>query len=377
MADTRTVVTAASVALALVCAGWAVYEAKHDGTAGGPGAGAFPAGAPGGGPGAAPVPVVTAAAQRRPIDVAIEAIGTANANEAVNVTSKTTNMVTAIRFSDGQTVQAGQVLVELDRSQAGADFAEASAAHEESVRQFNRSRELLATQALSKAQHDQLEATMKANQARVAAAQARLDDTYIRAPFAGRVGLRRVSVGTLISPGTVITTLDDTSSIKVDFQVPESYVSELRAGQNVEATTNAWPGRKFIGRVGSVDSRVDPATRAVMVRAIVPNREGLLKPGMFLTVAITQDRRPALVIPEEALVPEQARQFVYVIDGGTAAKREVFLGRREPGFVEITSGLAAGDLIVVEGTLMLRDGAPVRDTGAAAAARAVAEPPAT
>jgi membrane fusion protein (multidrug efflux system) len=320
---------------------------------------------------------VTAAAQQRAIDVGIEAIGTANANEAVSITSKTSNIVTAIRFSDGELVQAGQVLVELDRGSVAADLAAATASFEESRSQFNRSRELVATQVVSKAQYEQLEATMKSNEARMVAAQTRLADTYIRAPFSGRVGLRRVSLGTLISPGTVITTLDDISSVKVDFAIPEVYVAQLRNGQAVQARTNAWPGRVFNGKVLSVDSRIDPTTRSVTVRAAVPNRDAALKPGMFLTVSVTQDHRPALVIPEEALVPEQARQFVYVIDGATVAKREVSLGRREPGFVEVTNGLATGDLVVVEGTLKLRDGAPVRDNGAAAAGTVAETPPAT
>lgn len=318
----------------------------------------------------ASIAVITAEVQSRPINVGIEAIGTANANESVSVTSKTSNIVTAIRFADGEAVQAGQVLVELDREQAMADLAAATAAFEESRSQFNRSTELLATQALSRAQHEQLEATLKANEARVAAANARLADTYIRAPFNGRVGLRRISLGTLISPGTVVTTLDDTSSIKVDFSVPEVHVGELRSGQAVAARTTAYPGRIFSGRVGSVDSRIDPATRAVTVRALVPNRDGALKPGMFLTVDLTQDRGPAIVIPEQALVPEQARQFVYVLRDALVRKQEVTLGRREPGYVEITNGLAAGDRVVTEGTLKLRDGSAVREVATPAEALA-------
>jgi len=366
MADTRSVVTTISIIFGLVSAGWAVYEIKHDSTAP---AQMRPQGATSR-PAAAALPVITAPVQRRAIAAGIQAIGTANSNEAVDVTSKATNIVTAISFSDGETVKAGQVLVELDRGQVAADLAAAEAAFEESRSQFNRSRDLLATQALSRSQYEQLEATMKANQARVAAARARLEDTYIRAPFDGHVGLRRVSLGALISPGTVITTLDDTSVIKVDFSVPEDQVSELRGARTVTASSSAWPGRTFSGKVVSVDSRVDPATRSVIVRATVPNREGLLKPGMFMTVTVSGDRRPALVVPEEALVPEQARQFVYVVDAGKVAKREVTLGRREPGYVEITEGLAAGDVVVVEGTLKLRDGAAVRDVGSPAAAAA-------
>jgi membrane fusion protein (multidrug efflux system) len=389
MAETRSIVTAASLALALFCAGWAIYESKHQAApggasgqqqgrpGGGAGAGASAGNRPGGGGagGGESIPVLTATAESRQINVGIEAIGTANANESVNITSKTTNMVTSIRFNDGEVVNAGQVLVELDRAQTEADLAAAAAAFAESQSQFNRSRELFNTQALSKAQYEQLEATMKSNQARVDAAKARLADTYIRAPFAGRVGLRRVSLGTLISPGTVITTLDDLSAIKVDFAVPELNVGELRSGQAIAARSSAYPGRSFVGKVASVDSRVDPGSRAVMVRALVPNRDGALKPGMFLTVDLSKERRAALMVPEQALVPEQARQFIYVVQGPKVNKREVKLGRREPGFVEITDGLRAGDHVVIEGTLKLREGSLVRELGGVATAVAGAAPP--
>lgn len=383
MADARTAITGISIALALVCAGWAIYESKHDAPAGGPPAQSRPRGpgsgqgGPGASTGASPIAVVTAVAALRPINVNIEAIGTANSNEAVTITSRTSNIVTAIHFSDGERVKAGQVLVELDREQANAELAVATAALEESRGQFNRGRELLAMKALSKAQYEQIEATLKANEARVAAAQARLSDTYIRAPFAGVVGMRRVSLGALISPGAVIATLDDTTQIKVDFAVPESNVGRLRTGQHVLAHTTAYPGRRFSGRVVNVDSRVDPATRAVTVRALLGNGDAALKPGMFLTVELSQDERPALVIPEEAVVPEQARQFVYVVEGSVARKREVQLGRREPGFVEITDGLRAGDHVVIEGTIKLRDGGAVREAGRVEAPAPVPAKPAS
>lgn len=377
MADSRNLITGASVVVAVFCIGWAIYASKH--SAAGPGlggggfaAGARPAGPPGGarpnagGAGAAQaVAVVAAPARREAISVGIEALGTANANESVDVTSKTSNIVTAIRFADGQQVKAGDVLVELDRAQAMAELAAATADYTESRNSFNRSRELLATEALSKAQHEQLEAAMKANEARVDAAKAKVADTYIRAPFSGRVGLRRVSLGKLINPGTVITTLDDTSSMKVDFSVPDVYVGSLREGLQLVARSSAYPGRDFTGRVLSVDSRIDPVTRAVTVRAVLPNRDAALKPGMFLTVELAREQRQALLIPEEALVPEQARQFVYVVANGRVSKREVQIGRREPGRVEVAQGLNEGERVVTEGTLKLREGTPVRELVAA------------
>ena len=168
----------------------------------------------------------------------LEALGNARANESVDISTKISNIVTAVTFRDGERVKRGQVLVQLDDAQARADVAAAQAALTESESQYNRSRELLDTQALSKSSFEQLEATLKANRARLGAAQARLEDTVIRAPFSGRVGLRRVSVGTLISPGDVITTLDDTSVIKLDFSVPENFLA-VRARGPVDSRQRA------------------------------------------------------------------------------------------------------------------------------------------
>lgn len=396
--------TTVAVVVAVVCAGWAIYATKHAGSpsaggfgppgmggppgmaqggagarapggggaaaagpagpgrpgAGGAGPGRGPGGPPGMG-GGMPTPVVSVEVREQQLARELTALGTSRANEAVEVTSKASNLVTAVRFRDGQRVQRGQVLVELDSAQARADLAAAQAALTESTSQYERSKELLPTQALSKSQFDQIEATRKADEARVAAARAKLEDTVIRAPFSGRVGLRRISVGSLISPGTVITTLDDSSVIKVDFAVPEVNLSQLRDGLALTATTNAYPGRKFSGRVSSVDSRVDPVSRSVLVRAEVPNPEGLLKPGMFLNVEMVRDQRSALVVPEEALVPEQDRQYVFVVDAGKAQRREVRIGARRPGSVEILAGLERGERVIVEGTVKVREGGAVRD----------------
>ena len=352
--ERRNLATPISIAVAVVCAAWALYATQHRPAAGGGG----PPG-PGGGRSGATAAVTTATVRSERLSQKLEALGNARANESVDISSKTSNVVTAIRFGDGQRVNRGQVLVQLDDAQTRADVAAAQAAVAESERLYNRSRELMATEALSKAQFDQLEATLKANRARLAAAQARLEDTVIRAPFSGRVGLRRVSVGTLISPGDVITTLDDTSVIKLDFSVPENVLSTLREGLAVRATAPAFPGRSFSGVVSSIDSRVDVSTRSVTVRALLSNEDGALRPGMFLNVSLANDERQALVIPEQALTPEAERQYVYVVDGGKAERREVRIGMRRPGFVEIATGLKAGEHVVVEGTQKVRDGGAV------------------
>ncbi len=353
MSNPRNLVTPISIGVAVICAAWAIYATQHRAPAG---SGPPQAGGPRSN---APASVTTAPVRAERYSQKLEALGNARANESVDVSSKTSNVVTAIRFRDGERVQRGQVLVQLDDAQVRADVAAAEAALTESESQYNRSRELLSTQVLSKSSFEQLEATLKANRARVASANARLADTVIRAPFSGRVGLRRVSVGTLISPGTVITTLDDTSVIKLDFSVPENFLATLREGLSVRAGAPAFPGRTFAGKVASIDSRVDLNTRSVTVRALLANEDGALRPGMFLNVALANDEREALMIPEEALTPEAERQFVFVVVDGKAQRREVRIGGRRPGTVEVLTGLVAGEQVVIEGTQKVRDGSAV------------------
>ena len=318
-------------------------------------------GGPGNRPNQGPIEVATAVSVVKPLGVQIEAVGTARANEAVEITSKTSNLVTAIRFQEGHQVKAGEVLVELDSAEARASLAEAEAALADSERQYVRSRDLAASQALSASNLDQIEATLKGNRARVEAARARLSDTVIRAGFAGRTGFRRISVGSLVNPGTVITTLDDASLIKLDFTVPESFLFALRLGIPVKASTSGLRGANFEGKITNLDTRVDPVTRSLFVRAEIPNPDGVLKPGMFMTVSLQGDVVPALIVPEAAIVPEQGRAFVFVVDAGVAHRREVALGRRQPGFVEVTSGVKEGERVVVDGTQNLTDKAKVND----------------
>lgn len=318
------------------------------------------------------VGVVTALPVVRPLGVEIEAVGTAIANEAVEITSKISNTVTSIRFDEGQRVRRGAVLVQLDSAQASAELAEAQASLAESRNQYTRGQDLSVQQALSAAQLDQLEAALKMSEARVAAAQARLNDTVIRAPFDGRTGFRRASVGSLVSPGAVITTLDDTSVIKLEFTVPQAFLYALSEGLPVEATTSGLPGRTFRGRVATIGSRVDPVTRSIGVRAELPNPDGILKPGMFMNVKLSGPEAAALLVPEAALVPEQGRTYVFVVADGVASRREVTPGRRHPGEVEITTGLTERERVIVAGSQKVRDGTPVIEATAGPEPRPVA-----
>jgi membrane fusion protein (multidrug efflux system) len=318
-----------------------------------------------GSPGAAAVStavtVVTAAAKVEPMGIDIEAVGTTRANESVLVTSKASNTIIAIRFNEGEKVEQGQVLVEMDDDQAQAALAEAEAALARSRSQFDRARDLQSRQAMSMADLEQVEASLKGDQARVAAAQARLADTVIRASFSGRTGFRHVSVGSFVSPGTVITTLDDTSVIKLDFTVPETYLFVLRRGLPITASTTGLPDRTFTGVVTNLESRVDPVTRSITVRAELPNPEGLLRQGMFMTVSLQGEVQPTLLVPEEAIVPERGRTYVFVVANNVVEQREVRIGKRRPGDVEIVDGLRDGERVVIEGTQNVRHGTVVEE----------------
>ena len=310
--------------------------------------------------------VVTAEARIEPMGVEIEAVGTTRANESVQVTSKASNSITAIRFNEGDTVEQGAVLVQMDDRQSQAALAGAEASLVRSRSQYDRGRDLSARQAMSAADLEQTEAQLKADMARVNAARASVEDTVIRAPFKGRTGFRQVSVGSYVSAGTPITTLDDTSVIKLDFTVPETYLFVLRRGLAVKASTTGLPGRLFAGEVTNIESRVDPITRSITVRAELPNPEGLLRQGMFMTVSLAGQVEPTLLVPEESIVPERGRTYVFVVRNNVVERHEVKTGKRRPGDVEIVEGIAEHDRVVVEGTQNVRDGTQVQETRASA-----------
>lgn len=310
--------------------------------------------------------VVVAEALVKRFPLTVEAPGNALANESVDIRPQIVERVSAIRFEEGQQVEAGAVLVELENSEVIATVAAAKAALEESRSQLRRAQELYKKQSVSTSELEQLTARRDADRAALDLAEARLAETVVRAPFSGRLGLRRISPGSLVGPDTVITTLDDTETIKIDFDVPETALARLAPGLSVSALSAAWPDDLFTGQVASVDTRVDPVSRTVTVRANLPNDEGKLRPGMFLTVTLLKDDVEALVIPEEAVVPETSRQFVLVLGPeNIVEKREIFTGRRRPGEVEVIDGLASGERVIAEGTQKARPGQPVRVLGVA------------
>jgi membrane fusion protein, multidrug efflux system len=307
------------------------------------------------------VTVVTASAASRDFVDSIDAVGTAKANESVVLTAKVADTVSSLNFTDGQKVAAGAVIAEMTSGEQSADIAAERASLAEAEKQYERISGLSARGNATRAQLDAAVAARDSATARVRALEARLTDRLIKTPFAGVLGLRQVSVGTLVRPGDVITTLDDISIIKLDFTVPETFMSALAAGMTVKTQAAAYPGRTFDGKVAAIDTRVDPLTRAVSVRAELPNPDDSLKPGMLLSVSLLNNQRNSLAVPEAALVPLQDKQFVFVVSQEEKAeRREVTIGARVPGFVEIKTGLQEGDQVIIEGLLRVRPGIPVR-----------------
>jgi membrane fusion protein (multidrug efflux system) len=293
----------------------------------------------------------------------IEALGTAFSNESAVISSTVTEKVVGVHFEDGQVVRKGDSIVTLAQQEESAARDAAIEQLAEHQRELNRLESLLQNQSVARQQVDQRRTLLRVTQQRIKELEARIQDRTLRAPFDGILGLRKISVGALVEPGEVITTIDDVSRIKLDFTVAETYIGALKPGAAINATSRALAGRTFNGTVASIDTRIDPITRSFVVRAVLPNPDRVLKPGMLLTVNLLKNERRALVIPEEALVPLQRRNFVWVVDtakGNTAERREVKIGARRPGEVEITSGLTENELVIVRGTDLVRPGSRVR-----------------
>lgn len=332
-------------------------------------------GGPPGGIGQTTVTVAVVAREMLSDDV--ESVGTAQANESLNLTAKVSDTVTAIHFSDGAFVEQGDVLVELTNTAEAARLSEARAAEADARRQYDRLQSLIETNLISQTDLEDVRTRWETSEARLEGVIANMDDRLIRAPFTGILGFRNISEGSLVTPNTIITTLDDISTIKLDFNVAEVYLAQLAPGQTIKANSIVYRGQTFEGIVTSVGSRVDASTRSVQVRAEIENSAGLLRPGMLLTVDLTLNPRDAIVVPEAAVVPSQGRQYVFVVDEESVARRiEVELGRRRPGHVEIVSGVVPGQRVVTQGIAQVRPGSRVRIVNQEGAAPTSAASPA-
>lgn len=324
---------------------------------------AGPAAGGGGGQG---MPVEAARVRIEAVADEVRAVGTLRSNESVIIRPEIAGRISAIDFDEGEPVEAGQVLVSLDDSTHQAELADARAALKLAESNFRRLDELFDRGSTSARERDEALARLESTRAALQLSQARLEKTDVIAPFAGILGLRRVSPGDYVTPGQDLVNLEDIDPIKVDFRIPERYLASLSTGQQIRVGVDAFPGRVFDGEVYAIDPQIDPAGRSIAIRARIANPDRILRPGLFARVRLVVEERPdAMVVPEQAIVPRGAQRYVFRVVDGMAALTEVRLGQRRAGNVEVLEGLGEGDVVVTAGQLKIRDGVPVNvlDTG--------------
>lgn len=307
-----------------------------------------------------PTQVVIVEVIERKVADTITAIGTLKARESIELMSTVTERVVTLNFNDNQAVKQGQLLVELDTAEERAELAGAQALVNETQRQFKRLTQLTANGTSAQSALDQARQSYQAAKARVAVIQSMIDQRRLKAPFDGRVGLRNISAGALVGTDTAITTLDNLSLMKLDFSLPAVYLASIKAGLPIRAQSAAFKGQTFDGMVSGIDSRIDPITRALTVRAEINNPKEQLKPGQLMQVTLEHNARRAMVIPEESLIPMGRELTVFLAierDKQLNAKQQVVtIGQRWPGNVEILTGLAPGDRVLTEGMTKIKDG---------------------
>ena len=294
----------------------------------------------------------------------IDAVGTAVANEQVILAAPVTERIVKLNFDDGEFIQKGQIVAVLATATENAQLAEAGAREREADQQLNRLNALKARGFATNSAVDSQVALSAQAKAQAAQARASIGDRVIRAPFSGWVSLRNISAGAVVTAGTEIAQISDISKIKLDFAVPETMLSRIAPGQVIFAIAAAWPDQPFHGVIATINPVLDPQTRSATIRAILPNGDRRLRPGMLLTVSIEAQSRTSAAVPELAIVGEGDASFVYIVEGDTAKRVKVTTGIRQGGLVEILSGLQPGQRIVTEGVVKLSDGQKIRLAGA-------------
>ncbi|KAB2918427.1 MAG: efflux RND transporter periplasmic adaptor subunit [Dechloromonas sp.] len=349
--------------LGLAVAGYFAYSANR------PSVPAPAAGAPAGN-GAGSFALAVEVAPVKAVDFADDAlaVGSLKSAESVMLRPETPGRVAAIAFRDGALVSKGSVLVSLDAGIQEAELLQAKANLALAESTHRRNLELLARKFISQQALESSAATLKVQEAAVSLAEARLAKTRIRVPFAGVVGLRNVSVGDYVKEGQDLVNIEDITTLRADFKLPENYIGRLNKGMALEVTSDALPGERFTAALEAVDPLVDQGGRSLSARARLDNRDGKLRPGMFVRVRLLfGERQAALMVPEQAIIPG-AQPAVFKVVDGKANRVPVRLGVRRTAQVEIVDGLAAGDVVVTAGQLKLRDGMEVRAVGEGAPA---------
>ncbi|WP_188410216.1 efflux RND transporter periplasmic adaptor subunit [Agaricicola taiwanensis] len=309
---------------------------------------------------AAPPPVETAQARVQQSRLEIRSVGTLASDESVTLAAEVAGRVAEIRFAEGTGVQEGDVLVKLDDSLIRAELADAQARRKLAEANYARANSLSQSGIGTARARDEAVANLAIARAAEELAQVRLDKCYIRAPFSGVMGLRQVSSGAYVQAGAAIANLEKIDTLKLDFRLPENNLADVKTGQNVDVIVDALPGKTFSAQIYAIDPQVDVNGRSLRIRARMPNQEGLLRPGLFARInVIGADRGEVVVIPEAAVVPRGSEVFVFKIVDNKAVEVGVELGERRSGEVEITRGLAPGDMVIVSGHNRARDGRPV------------------
>jgi membrane fusion protein (multidrug efflux system) len=299
---------------------------------------------------------------------ALAAVGSLRSDETVIIRPEVAGRLAQIHFREGERVGKGELLVKLDDSVQKADLDKARANLVLSRSKFERATGLLKQGFISSQARDESENSLKVAQAEVELMEARVSKTSIVAPFSGTVGLRQVSVGDYVKEGQDIVNLESLDTLKVDFRVPELALSQVRDGQTLQVTLDAFPDRAYDGRVYAINPLIDANGRSIVIRARVGNRDGKLRPGMFARVRLfTSEPKDAAMVPEESLFPVGEDKYVYKVVDGKALRQKVEIGQRRDGKVEILSGLTGSEVVVTEGHLKIRDGAVVKVADRAAA----------
>jgi membrane fusion protein (multidrug efflux system) len=320
---------------------------------------------------AEPVRVVVVMSRRQPVTESLSLVGTLVANESVNIKAEVDGIVQEVLFEEGQPVANGQLLLRLDETKLAASLAEAESSFQLSEANFERAKQLFSEKLISQQEYDQASATYALNQAALELKKRQLKDARVHAPFEGVTGARNVSPGQVITKDTVLTSLVDLDPVKAAINVPERFLGQLAVGQEIEVGVAAFPDQKFRGKLYFVAPEIDPNTRTALVKALVPNPDRQLKPGMFANLDLTLTvRENSVVIPEPALsqMLEGDRATVFVVTADqTAELKTVRLGVRLAGWVEILSGLDGGESVIVEGTQKIGPGSKVTPAPPAAA----------
>lgn len=322
-----------------------------------------------GAPGAMALPVEAITVQPQVLASGLTAVGSLRADEAVVIRPEISGRLVRIAFDEGDPVKQGALLFELDASTLSAALREAVVNLEVARIADRRGSELAGKQLLSQSERDRLRAELEVAKARVASARAQLGKTRLLAPFSGITGLRDVSVGEVVSPGQALVALAGVDPLDVEFTLPESALATVAPGQPVRVNVDLWPGQSFAGEISAIEPSVDVASRSTRLRATVANADQRLRPGMFARVQIGSDEGSALLIPEQALLQDGSRRYVYRVVDGKAVRTEVRTGRRVPGQVQILEGLSPGDQVITagQGKPMMHDGLPVKVLPAAPA----------